>query len=72
MKQEGRNEQELTESYCFLYPDKSKVLMMDVLQNIMLLLLFLHDSELCAFCVMSSSSGSARRVCRLDTRGLRH
>lgn len=71
MKQEGRNEQELTESYCFLYPDKSKVLMMDVLQNIMLLL-FLHDSELCAFCVMSSSSGSARRVCRLDTRGLRH
>lgn len=28
MKQDGRTEQELTESYCFLYPDKSKVLMM--------------------------------------------
>ncbi|KAM3618357.1 uncharacterized protein V6R79_019606 [Siganus canaliculatus] len=25
MKQEGRTEQELTESYCFLYPDKSKL-----------------------------------------------
>lgn len=25
MKQEGRSEQELTESYCFLYPDKSKL-----------------------------------------------
>lgn len=25
MKQEGRTDQELTESYCFLYPDKSKV-----------------------------------------------
>lgn len=25
MKQEGRTEQELAESYCFLYPDKSKV-----------------------------------------------
>ena len=25
MKQEGRTELELTESYCFLYPDKSKV-----------------------------------------------
>jgi len=25
MKQEGRTEQELTESYCFLFPDKSKV-----------------------------------------------
>ncbi|KAJ3586322.1 hypothetical protein NHX12_012722 [Muraenolepis orangiensis] len=25
MKQEGRNEQELAESYCFLYPDKSKL-----------------------------------------------
>ena len=29
MKQEGRTEQELTESYCFLYPDKSKVQMTD-------------------------------------------
>lgn len=28
MKQEGRTDQELTESYCFLYPDKSKVLTM--------------------------------------------
>lgn len=26
MKQEGRTEQELSESFCFLYPDKSKVL----------------------------------------------
>ncbi|XP_039655493.1 protein TASOR isoform X2 [Perca fluviatilis] len=26
MKQEGRTEQELTESYCFLFPDKSKLL----------------------------------------------
>lgn len=26
MKQEGRTEQELTESYCFLFPDKSKVI----------------------------------------------
>ncbi|XP_008276048.1 protein FAM208A isoform X2 [Stegastes partitus] len=25
MKQEGRTDQELTESYCFLYPDKSKL-----------------------------------------------
>ncbi|XP_041802387.1 protein TASOR isoform X2 [Chelmon rostratus] len=25
MKQDGRTEQELTESYCFLYPDKSKL-----------------------------------------------
>lgn len=25
MKQEGRTEQELAESYCFLFPDKSKV-----------------------------------------------
>ncbi|XP_044067733.1 protein TASOR isoform X2 [Siniperca chuatsi] len=25
MKQEGRTEQEMTESYCFLYPEKSKV-----------------------------------------------
>lgn len=25
MKQEGRTEQELSESFCFLYPDKSKV-----------------------------------------------
>ncbi|XP_057686033.1 protein TASOR isoform X2 [Corythoichthys intestinalis] len=25
MKQEGRTEQELTESYCFLYPDKTKL-----------------------------------------------
>lgn len=25
MKQEGRTEQELAESYCLLYPDKSKV-----------------------------------------------
>ncbi|XP_045912322.1 protein TASOR isoform X1 [Micropterus dolomieu] len=25
MKQEGRTEQEMTESYCFLYPDKSKL-----------------------------------------------
>lgn len=31
MKQEGRTEQELTESFCFLFPDKSKVLMMDKL-----------------------------------------
>lgn len=27
MKQEGRTEQELSESFCFLYPDKSKVLL---------------------------------------------
>ncbi|CAJ1084995.1 protein TASOR isoform X1 [Xyrichtys novacula] len=27
MKQEGRTEQELTESYCFLYPDKSKLML---------------------------------------------
>lgn len=27
LKQEGRTEQELSESFCFLYPDKSKVLM---------------------------------------------
>ncbi|XP_041655326.1 protein TASOR isoform X2 [Cheilinus undulatus] len=26
MKQEGRTDQELTESYCFLYPDKTKLL----------------------------------------------
>lgn len=25
MKQEGRTEQDLAESYCFLFPDKSKV-----------------------------------------------
>jgi len=25
MKQEGRTELEMAESYCFLYPDKSKV-----------------------------------------------
>lgn len=29
MKQEGRTEQELAESFCFLFPDKSKVIMMD-------------------------------------------
>lgn len=31
MKQEGRTEQELSESFCFLYPDKSKVLMKSVM-----------------------------------------
>lgn len=30
MKQEGRTEPELTESYCFLYPDKSKVGLPDI------------------------------------------
>lgn len=29
MKQEGRTEQELSESFCFLFPDKSKVLTED-------------------------------------------
>lgn len=48
MKQEGRTEAELTESYCFLYPDKSKVPARERL---------CHggmrrdeDSELCASC----------------------
>lgn len=27
MKQEGRTDQEVAESFCFLFPDKSKVLM---------------------------------------------
>lgn len=36
MKQEGRTEQELTESFCFLYPDKSKVFVMDMLGCIFL------------------------------------
>lgn len=29
MKQEGRTDQEAAESFCFLFPDKSKVLIID-------------------------------------------
>lgn len=38
MKQEGRTEQELSESFCFLYPDKSKVLMKNLVSSSCLVL----------------------------------
>lgn len=67
MKQEGRTEQELSESFCFLFPDKSKVLMKKLISSCPCLVLW--DSTLCFSSDVCSSSGSVKRVWLLDIQG---
>lgn len=67
MKQEGRTEQELAESFCFLYPDKSKVPIKTRVGSSQLCL-----AQILKFCFSSgvcSSSGSVKRVWPLAILG---
>lgn len=67
MKQEGRTEQELSESFCFLYPDKSKVLSKAEIS--LSQLCRCHILKFCFSSGVCSSSGSVKRVWPLDILG---
>lgn len=51
MKQEGRTEQEMTESYCFLYPDKSKVLIVTKPDVFLFIYFVMVLSFICFICL---------------------
>lgn len=81
MKQEGRTEQELAESYCFLFPDKSKVGLLAKPHSYMQKDIdklgrrggFLLASELCLFCVFQlqwiCEKGLSVGHCKINTLG---